>query len=135
MSSANYRAASAEKGKQAETFSLLIPAASLRATQLSSAAENLQSIGGNSIQGEHLLDGKATDEKHMTSITSFKSKRQGSIKISEQSASSTDHACTGKVNEGGQAHHLLPLRAHIVEARHLPAKPSIAFLNWLLQTL
>ena len=76
MSGANYRAASAEKGKQAETFSLLIPAASFRATQLSSAAENLQSIGGNSIQGEHLLDGKAADEKHMTSITSFKSKRQ-----------------------------------------------------------
>ena len=79
MTRANHRAASAEKGKQAETFSLLVPTASLRATQLSSAAENLQSIGRNSIQGEHLLDGKTANEKHMTSITSFKTKRQSSI--------------------------------------------------------
>ena len=44
VSLANHRAASAEKGKQAETFSLLVPTASLRAAQLSSAAENLQTM-------------------------------------------------------------------------------------------
>ena len=61
MSRANHRAASAEKGKQAETFSLLVPTASLQAAQLSSAAENLQSIGGNSLWMKRFVNSLSLD--------------------------------------------------------------------------
>ena len=49
-----------------------------------------------------------------------------------QSAGSTDHASTGKVNEGGQAHHLLPLTADVIEPRHLQGHQSPPTVQSLL---
>ena len=119
MSGANYGAAPTEKGKKAEPFSLLVPAASLRSTQLGSAAENLKGICSDPVQSENLLDDKTADEKHVTSIACFKTNGHSRIQILQQGARGTNHACTGKVYKGGQAHHLFSLRADIVVAGHL----------------
>ena len=119
MARSYHRAAATEKGKQAYTFPPLVPASCLRAAQLRACAEDLQSVGRHSVQGEHLLDSQTADEENIAATDSFKIARHRNIEIFKQGASGTDHRFTGKVYKGGQPHHLLSFRSDISVARRL----------------